>query len=99
MDLYFRRTTAVSTDRSTKKHRLWGSGRIKRVISLKEEIGATALMIDVDILSPKQQVSFRILLDLVVKFSHSQRRILFLKIQSFYPWSNLCSKFFRLLCL
>uniref|UniRef100_A0AAF5Q567 GTP-binding protein HflX n=1 Tax=Wuchereria bancrofti TaxID=6293 RepID=A0AAF5Q567_WUCBA len=48
-------TTAVSTDRSTKKKRLWGSGRIQRIIALKEKISATALMIDVDILSPKQQ--------------------------------------------
>ncbi|VDN23716.1 unnamed protein product [Gongylonema pulchrum] len=48
-------TTAVSTDTSTAKKRLWGIGRIERVIALKEKIGATALMIDVDILSPKQQ--------------------------------------------
>uniref|UniRef100_A0A1I7VRG9 Hflx-type G domain-containing protein n=1 Tax=Loa loa TaxID=7209 RepID=A0A1I7VRG9_LOALO len=48
-------TTAVSTDRSTEKKRLWGSGRIERIIALKGKIAATALMIDVDILSPKQQ--------------------------------------------
>lgn len=51
------RTTAVSTDRSTAKKHLWGKGRIERIIALKEKISATALMIDVDILSPKQQVS------------------------------------------
>ncbi|VBB30769.1 unnamed protein product [Acanthocheilonema viteae] len=48
-------TTAVSTDRSTEKKRLWGEGRIERIIALKEKISATALMIDVDILQPKQQ--------------------------------------------
>ncbi|VDN03387.1 unnamed protein product [Thelazia callipaeda] len=49
-------TVCVNTDRSTEKKRLWGEGRIERVISLKEEIAATALMIDVKILSPRQQV-------------------------------------------
>uniref|UniRef100_A0A8R1TWV7 Hflx-type G domain-containing protein n=1 Tax=Onchocerca volvulus TaxID=6282 RepID=A0A8R1TWV7_ONCVO len=48
-------TTAISTDRSTKKKRLWGKGRLERIIALYEKINATALMIDVDILSPKQQ--------------------------------------------
>ncbi|KAM3717992.1 putative GTP-binding protein [Dirofilaria immitis] len=48
-------TTAISTDYSTKKNRLWGKGRLERIIALNEKICATALMIDVDILSPKQQ--------------------------------------------
>lgn len=33
-------------------------GRIERIIALQEKISATALMIDVDILSPQQQVFF-----------------------------------------
>ncbi|VDO31863.1 unnamed protein product [Onchocerca flexuosa] len=53
--MYRFRTTAISTDCSTKKKRLWGKGRLERIIALYEKINATALMIDVDILSPKQQ--------------------------------------------
>ncbi|CAG9531476.1 unnamed protein product [Cercopithifilaria johnstoni] len=56
-------TTAVSTDRSTRKKRLWGEGRIERIIALKEKISATALMIDVDILSPRQQAELTAVFD------------------------------------
>uniref|UniRef100_A0A915PU86 Hflx-type G domain-containing protein n=1 Tax=Setaria digitata TaxID=48799 RepID=A0A915PU86_9BILA len=48
-------TLTVSTDYSTEKKRLWGKGRIERIIAVKEKICATALMIDVDVLSPEQQ--------------------------------------------
>uniref|UniRef100_A0A0N5AXZ0 Hflx-type G domain-containing protein n=1 Tax=Syphacia muris TaxID=451379 RepID=A0A0N5AXZ0_9BILA len=49
-------TVVVGTDYSTISKRIWGTGRIERLVEEKEKCRATAVMINVAILSPMQQV-------------------------------------------
>lgn len=46
----------VGTDYNTNKKRIWGEGRVQKLVEAKELYRATALMINVDMLSPVQQV-------------------------------------------
>uniref|UniRef100_A0A915CM03 GTPase HflX N-terminal domain-containing protein n=1 Tax=Ditylenchus dipsaci TaxID=166011 RepID=A0A915CM03_9BILA len=48
-------TLVVGTDDSTKKRMIWGPGRLEKIMEQKHEFGATALMINADMLSPLQQ--------------------------------------------
>lgn len=49
-------SVVVGTDYNTKKRRIWAQGRLDTLAELKEKERATAIMINVDVLSPLQQV-------------------------------------------
>uniref|UniRef100_F1KZZ6 GTP-binding protein 6 n=1 Tax=Ascaris suum TaxID=6253 RepID=F1KZZ6_ASCSU len=48
-------SVVVGTDYNTKKRRIWAQGRLDTLAELKEKERATAIMINVDVLSPLQQ--------------------------------------------
>lgn len=46
----------VGTDYNTKKKYIWGEGRLEMLFNLKQNNNVSAIFINVDILSPLQQV-------------------------------------------
>lgn len=50
------RSVVVGTDYNTKKSRVWGEGRLEKLARMKEQLRVDALMLDVDMLTPLQQV-------------------------------------------
>lgn len=49
-------TVIVGTDYNTDKTYIWGQGRLNMLLNLKQENNVTAVVINVDMLTPVQQV-------------------------------------------
>ncbi|TKR61334.1 hypothetical protein L596_028454 [Steinernema carpocapsae] len=48
-------SVVVGTDYNTKKKRIWGAGRVEALVDVKNSHHVTAVMVNVDMLSPLQQ--------------------------------------------
>lgn len=51
----------VGTDYNTKRKLIWGSGQLENLAEKKQQMMVSALMINVDMLSPLQQVHVMII--------------------------------------
>lgn len=49
-------TVMVGTDKSVRKKFIWNQGRLESLLELKSSMNVTAIFINVDMLSPDQQV-------------------------------------------
>ncbi|KAK6036919.1 hypothetical protein COOONC_25576, partial [Cooperia oncophora] len=50
-------STIMGVDYNTKRKRVWGTGQLEALARIKQQSRVTALMVNVDMLSPIQQVS------------------------------------------
>lgn len=70
----------IGTDYNTKKKLIWGEGRLEALKAQQQKVNATAIMINVDILTPMQQAALTEHLQVPV----FDRYIFVLRIFKFY---------------
>ena len=66
--LTYCRSNIIGVDYSTKRKTIWGAGKIQDLLREKHENGFSALMINVDMLTPIQQVLFFLIIHFVILF-------------------------------